>query len=60
LNAIVRLQFRSNQAEFTTAGICFPPDEQDVVLMVGAEYKDDRALEIVKQIFKSIRFKENG
>jgi hypothetical protein len=50
---------RSNQPEFTTAGICFPPDDKDVVLIVGAEYKDDRALEIVKQIFNSIRFKDN-
>jgi len=50
---------RSNQTEFTTARICFPPDDRDVVLIVGAEYKDDRAFEIAQQIFTSIRFQEN-
>jgi hypothetical protein len=51
---------RSNQPEFTTAGICFPPDDQSVLLTVRAEYENDRALEIAHQIFTSIRFKDKG
>lgn len=50
---------RSNQTESTTARICFPPKNRDDLLIVTAQYKNDRALETAQQIFTSIRFNDN-
>jgi len=50
---------RTYQPEFTTARVCFPPNDQGIQLIVVVDCKNDRALETAQQIFTSIRFKDN-